>query len=110
MTYEPDIGIRREYKVIVPIEGLVAAQINRISEYRSKKMWENYEESVDMLIDLLPPESEEKVLEYKKEHNVEYDLSTEGKQAYVLLFRFIKKVLAKENIVWKRSSFEIGHE
>ena len=106
-----DTEIHREYRQYVPIENLVSAQINRIAEYRSKKRMEHYEESVDMLIDLLPPDAEEEVLDYKREHNIEYDLSLEGKQRYVDLFRFIKKLLTKKNIVWKRSGgYEVGHD
>ena len=85
--------IRRDYRQYVPIEGLVTSQINRILEYRSKKQFENYEESVDALIDLLAPEDEKTVLEYKKEHMVRYDISQTGKDRYVALFRFIKQQL-----------------
>ena len=103
--------IRRDYKQYVPIEGLVTSQINRILEYRSKKLWENYEESVDALIDLLAPEDEETVLEYKKKENICYDISQDGKERYVCLFRFIKKQLFMKNIVWKRGTgYEIGHD
>lgn len=106
---EPEI--KREYRQYVPIENLVSAQINRIAEYRSKKRIEHYEESVDMLIDLLPPDAEAEVLEYKKKCNIEYDLSLDGKQLYVDLFRFMKKLLADKNIVWKRSGgYEVGHD
>jgi len=105
------IDLKKEYKQFVPIEALVAAQINRIAEYRSKNIINLYEEAVDMLIDLLPPELEEKALDYQKKYSIEYDLSQSGKDLWVSLFRYIKKQLAKENIVWKRSrGYEVGHD
>ena len=103
--------LKREYKQFIPIENLVAAQINRIAEYRSKMLWEHYIYSVEMLVDLLPPDVEETVLEYKKEHNIVFNLSEKGKQSYVALFRFIKKQLTDQNIVWKRSrGYDVGHD
>lgn len=105
------VDFKKEYKQFVPIEALVAAQINRIAEYRSKDITDLYEESVDMLIDLLPPELEEQALDYKKKYIIVYDLSQAGKELWVALFRYIKKLLAKENIVWKRSrGYEVGHD
>lgn len=114
MTSKTDnsgFDFKREYRQFVPIENLVTGQIGRIAEYRSKKMWEYYIESVEMLIDLLPPDLEETVLQFKETNGIGYDLSNEGKRLYVLLFRYIKQQLTKDNIVWKRSrGFEIGHE
>jgi len=102
---------KREYRQFVPIENLVTGQIGRISEYRSKKMWEYYIESVEMLIDLLPPDVEETVLKFKETNNIGYDLTDKGKRLYVDLFRYIKKQLTNNNIVWKRSSgFDVGHD
>lgn len=109
MTSDPDF--KREYRQFVPIENLVTGQIGRISEYRSKKMWEYYIESVEMLIDLLPPDVEETVLQFKDTNKIGYDLSTKGKRMYVELFRYIKKQLTQDNIVWKRSrGFQRGHD
>ena len=94
---------KREYRQFVPIENLVTGQIGRIAEYRSKKLWEFYIEAVEMLIDLLPPDVEETVLQFKKTNNIEYDLSNEDKRLYVLLFRYIKKQLTTKNIVWNEA-------
>lgn len=102
---------KREYRQFVPIENLVTGQIARISEYRSKKMWEYYIESVEMLIDLLPPDVEETVLQFKETNKIGYDLTDKGKRSYVELFRYIKKQLTANNIVWKRSrGFDVGHD
>jgi hypothetical protein len=98
------------YRTILPIESLVAGQINRILEFRSKKIFEYYEEAVEALIDLLPPEIEQTILIYKKNNNINYDLSVEGKNRYVDLFREIKKQLNDCNIVWHRGSYAIGHD
>lgn len=108
MSYEDDIV--RPYREQLSIENLAAGQINRIMEARSKKMTEIFEESVDALIDLLPPEMEESILNYKEKNNIKYDTSIEGKMKYVQLFREIKKQLSKCNIIWKRGVFELGHD
>jgi hypothetical protein len=98
------------YRNILPIEAIVAGQINRIMEFRSKKITECFEESVEGLIDLLPPELEDSILVFKKENNIIFDISVNGKEKYVLLFREIKKQLSKQNIVWHRSSYATGHD
>lgn len=105
-----DYNLKREYKGLDPIVTLTAAQINRILDFGSKKQIELFEESVDRLIDILPPEMEKTVLEFKNSQNIVYDTGEKGKDRYVALFRFIKHQLSKDNIVWKRSSFEIGSE
>jgi hypothetical protein len=111
MTYEDiDITTRREYKGVIAIEQLTAAQINRIMEYGSKKLRENYEEAIELLVDLLPPDLEQRAIEYKKEHQVSYDMSLDGEMRYRGLFRHIKRLLSEGNIVWKKTSFEIGTE
>ena len=109
MTYD-DIYQQKTYKDGLPIERLAENQINRVMEYRSKKLIEYFEESVDALIDLLPPEVEQTILDYKRNHNIEYNLTLEGKEKYILLFREIKKQLCSEGIVWRKSSFSIGHD
>ena len=109
MTYSDDV--KREFRQGVPIESLVTSQINRIMEYRSKRLLEYFIESVEALIDLLPPEVEDTVVAYKNEHNVMYEVSPQGKERYIALFRYIKKQLTQENIVWKRSrGYEVGHD
>lgn len=106
-----DLRVKGNYKQFIPIEHLVTRQIDRIMEYRSKKQFELYEESINGLVDLLEPESEEIVLEYIDENKVSYDLSDEGKEKYIKLFRFIKREWAKANVIWKRSrGFERGHD
>jgi len=105
------IEFKQDYKQYIPIEHLLTRHIDRIMEYRSKKDWEHWEESIDGLIDLLAPESEETVLEYKKKHKVEYDLTSGGIERYKGLFRFIKREWANDNIIWKRSrGYERGHD
>ena len=98
------------YRNILPIEAIVAGQINRIMEFRSKKLFECYEESVDALIDLLPPEIEEAILVFKKENDISFSNTVDGKDKYVMLFREIKKQLSRCNIVWHRSSYAVGHD
>ena len=44
------------------------------------------------------------------ENEIAYDTSNNGKQTYIDLMRFIKYLMSKENIIWKRSRFEIGKE
>ena len=101
---------RESYRTFIPIESLVAGQINRIMEYRSKKLTEYYEESVDALIDLLPPEMETSILEFKKKNDIKFDLSTDGREKYILLFREIKSELNRCNIVWHRGGYLVGHD
>jgi len=112
MTYKASIDreVTKEYRGIIAIEQLTARQIDRIMETGSQKKIETYEESIEMLVDLLAPEHEELVLEYIKKHDIKYDISNEGKQKYRELFRYIKSILTKGNIVWKRSSYEMGKE
>ena len=111
MIYDFDGERRRDYKQFIPIESLVTSQINRIMEYRSKKIWESFEESVDALIDLLAPDDEETVFKYKEENQIRYDISRNGIDKYRGLFRFIKRQLYDKNIVWKRGTgYEIGHD
>lgn len=106
-----DLKVKGNYKQFIPIEHLVTMQIDRIMEYRSKKQIELFEESVQGLIDLLEPDSEELVLKYMGEMGIGYDLSEVGKQKHIELFRFIKREWAKDNIIWKRSrSYERGHD
>ena len=105
-----DFAKESSYRTILPIEAIVAGQINRIMEYRSKKLFEYYEEAVDALIDLLPPEIEGSILEFKKQNNIAYDISVSGKDRYVVLFREIKTQLNKCNIVWHRGSYAVGHD
>ena len=109
MTSDNDIV--QEYKQFIPIENLVTKQIDRIMMYRSEKNLERYEESVEALIDLLSPDAETIVLGYKKENGICFNTTSKGKDKYVDLFRFIKKHLASENIIWKRSrGYEKGHD
>ena len=98
------------YRTLIPIETLVASQINRIMEYRSKKLTEFYEESVDALIDLLPPEIEVSILIFKKDNDIKFDLSIDGREKYILLFREIKNQLNKCNIVWHKGGYPTGHD
>lgn len=79
-------------------------------EYRSKKLTEYYEEAVDALIDLLPPEIETSILTFKKDNDIKFDLSPDGKEKYVKLFREIKTQLNTCNIVWHRSGYAVGHD
>lgn len=105
------LKVKGNYKQFIPIEHLVTRQIDRIMEYRSKKQKELYESSVEALVDLLEPYSEELAIEYMKNNNVVYDLSEAGVGRYEKLFRFIKREWAKDNVVWKRSrGFERGHD
>lgn len=95
----------------LPITSLVASQINRIMEHGTKKELAFFEEGIDRLIDLLPPEVEKIVLEYKVKHNVVYDISIPGKEKYVQLFSEIKKQLHACNIVWnKGGNYPVGHD
>jgi hypothetical protein len=105
-----DYAKESTYRTVLPIEAIVAGQINRIMEYRSKKLFEYYEESVDALIDLLPPEIEDAIQNYKHEHDVSFNLSNDGVAKYVLLFSEIKKQLNTCNIVWHRGSYAVGHD
>jgi len=105
-----DFETKKEYKGIIPIEQITANHINRIMDMDINKKLEEYEEGIEGLIDLLSPEHEIKALGYKKQHGVGYDISIDGKQRYRDLFRFIKRLLAEGNIVWKRSSYEMGKE
>ena len=109
MTYDEDI-YKGEYRGNDPIIQLIAAQVNRIMEAGSRKDIDNYIESIDRLIDILPPDLEETILEYIKKNEIAYDTSNNGKQTYIDLMRFIKYLMSKENIIWKRSRFEIGKE
>lgn len=106
---EDDIPIK-EYKGVIAIEQLLARQIDRIMEAGTQRRNAEYVDGVELLIDLCPTEVEQKAQEYKKEHNVYYDSSPEGKQRYRGLFRHIKHLLSASNIMWKRSSFERGGE
>lgn len=101
---------RESYRTFIPIESLVAGQINRIMEYRSKKLTEYYEEAVDALIDLLPPEIETSILQFKNNEDIKFDLSQTGKEKYVKLFREIKSELNRCNIVWHRGGYLVGHD
>ena len=107
---EEEFGIHREYKGIISIEQLVARQIDRINEYGTQGHNEEYISAVEHLIDMLPPEHEIKATEYKKEHGIGFDLSPEGKMRYRALFRFIKGLFSKDNIVWKKARYEVGTE
>jgi len=105
-----DGDVKREYKGIISIEQIVARQIDRINEYGTQRDHEKYEEGVEHLVDLLPGDLEIKALEFKKEHGIRYDLTSEGKMAYRALFRYIKRLFSDINIVWKKSSYETGKE
>lgn len=101
---------QQSYRTFIPIESLVASQINRIMEYRSKKLTEYYEEAVDALVDLLPPEIEKSILDFRKDNDIKFDLSLDGKEKYIRLFREIKTQLNTKNIVWHRSGYAVGHD
>jgi len=105
-----EFEIHKEYKGVIGIEQLVARQIDRINQYGTEKDNEKYEEGVEHLVDLLSPIHENKALEFKKEHSVSYDIDPTGKMRYRGLFRFIKRLLAEDNIVWKKSRYEVGTE
>jgi hypothetical protein len=105
-----DIETSSSYRNILPIESLVAGQINRCMEFLSKKLTEFFIESVEGLILLLPPEIEDSILTFKKENEIFYSNTVEGKEKYMLLFREIKKQLTNQNIVWHRSSYATGHD
>ena len=104
-------NVKREYKQYIPIENLVTSQISRVLEYRSKRMDVYFMESVEALIDLLSPEDEEKALRFKEENNIYFENSSLGKKKYIDLLRFIKKLLADQNIIWKQSrGYNVGHD
>jgi len=103
MKSSNDSDVVREFKQYIPIENLVTNQIDRITKYRTMKDLEHFIEAVESLIDLLSPEAEEMVLKYKNENNIVFNISTKGKNDYINLFRFIKRQLVNDNIIWKRS-------
>ena len=107
MSYDDQAS---SYRTFIPIESLVAGQINRIMEYRSKKLTEYYEEAVDALIDLLPPDVETAILAYKKDQNIHFDLTPDGREKYIKLFREIKTQLNSCNIVWHKGGYPVGHD
>ena len=82
----------------------------KIMEKRIDKKWEYYMEGVDALIDLLPPEVETSILQYKKDNDISFNNSNEGHERYHQLFREIKKELNTCNIVWHRGSYATGHD
>jgi len=105
-----ELDIHKEYKGIITIEQLVSRQIDRINEYGTKRDNEKYNEGVEHLVDMLSPEHEQKALEFKKENGIQHDISPTGKLRYRALFRYIKQLLARDNIVWKKSRYEVGTE
>jgi hypothetical protein len=107
---DTSFDVHREYKGVITIEQLVGRQIDRINEYGTRRDNEKYNEGVEHLVDLLSPEHEQKALEYQKENGISHDISPVGKLRYRALFRFIKHLLAKGNIVWKTSRYEVGSE
>ena len=94
MTYKDgfEVETKREYKGNIAIEQLVTAQINRIMEYGTRKMKEEYEEGIELLVDLLSPEHEEQALAYKEKYGIYYDITRDGLKRYKALFRFIKRL------------------
>jgi len=105
-----EYSVHSDYKGPDPIVSLIASQINRIMEHRTNSDYVGIIASIDALIDLLPPEIEEVVTTYMKEHNIVYDISISSKDDWIKLNRFIKKQLAQQNILWKRSHYEKGSE
>lgn len=100
---EPKYQRQERYKGFINYEGLLNQQINRIAEHLSAKKMELFEISVDTLIYMFPLDLRNKALKYKKEHNIEYDLSLNGVQAYVRLWLFCNELLEKNNLIFKSS-------
>ena len=65
---------------------------------------------VDLFSEDVNSQDHPEALEFKKEHGIHYDITLDGKMRYRSLFRYIKRLLAEGNIVWKKSSYEIGKE
>jgi len=85
------------YRYPVNYEGLLNQQLGRIAYFRSNnssyKTIEKYEEAVDTLILMLPSKLRKKALQFKKKHNIEYNISREGKKNYDKLWEYCNQIM-----------------
>ena len=110
MTSEEDkYTIIDKFQKAMDYEQVLNMQIARISQYMSSKDIELYEESVDTLILMLPEELRHDALAYKKENNINYLLSTEGKKKYDDLWVFVNKLLENHNLIFRTSFTKTYH-
>jgi len=99
MTYEYD---REEaYRQQIEYETLLNQQIGRIAQFRSNKQWEEYEESIETLILMLPAKLREDANKFKEENKIEYDLSLAGRKRYDNLWRFCNRIMEESNLSFK---------
>ncbi|RLF35431.1 MAG: hypothetical protein DRN08_03070 [Thermoplasmata archaeon] len=91
------------YHGFINYESILMQQLNRIAKYRSDKKIELYEQSVDTLIYMLPQDMREKAMEYKKKHDIRYEITQQGIQKYDDLWRYCNELLENANLIFKQS-------
>lgn len=94
---------QEKYQKPVDYEIILGQQMSRISQFRSNKDIEMYEESVDTLLLMLPKKLRDQAIKYKRDNNIEYNVANNGKKKYDDLWVFINDLLEEANIIFKTS-------
>jgi len=90
------------YSKGIDYEGLLNQQTSRISYFRSTKKYEEYFSSVDTLVLMLPKELRRLALDFKKQNNVSYNMSSsKGVELYDSLWDYCNTLLEDNNLAFK---------
>ena len=93
--------VKEGYYGYLDYEGIINDQLKSIANFRNNKRLELYEESIDTLVLMLPITLRELATKYKRDNNVNYDLSNGGKKNYDDLWIYCNKILEENKISFK---------
>ena len=110
--YERD-GIEKEGGYRESVEGILASHMNRITFYRDNNL-KHYASSIETLILFCPNQIRQISLEKLRTLGLErciYESITPDKmKQYDELLIFINQELEKEKMIFRKSSFAVGHD
>lgn len=99
-----DAGFEQQdfYSKGIDYEGLLNQQTSRISYFRSTKKYEEYFSSVDTLVLMLPKELRGLAMDFKKQNNISYNMSSsKGVDLYDRLWDYCNTLLEENNLTFK---------
>ena len=109
LTNEPTTSRRTSKKGLVPYENQLSSFVFFLARLRVEDI-KKYQLGVNTLIVLLPKELREKAQAYKKENNIDNLYTEEGAVVYDRLWEYINELLESDGWIFKKSSFDIGHD
>lgn len=97
------------YKQPLDYESVLVQQMNRIATALSNNDNEKFYAGVDTLICILPRDLRHMALEYKKNNNIIYDLSMDGKRLYIDLWQYCNNIMEEGGMIFKLRYIKTFH-